>query len=388
MILLNELARWTADFCVVGAAFGSLYMGVASVLTLRFGRERDVPARQTGSQAPPPVTILTPLCGGEPGLYSRLRALCEQDYAAPVQLLCAIQDPEDPAIVAVEKLAADCPQAHVEWQVDPGLHGRNRKMSNLLNVIGRARHDVFIMIDSDIEVGRDHLERVVRELQQPNVGAVTCLYTGVAGGGLWARLSAKSTNLHFLPGVIVGLKARMAEPCFGSTIALTRRTLEQIGGLKAFADNLWDDYAIGQAVRAAGVDVRVSSTTVGHVCPKTTGGKFFTYQLRNARTIGGIDPIGYCGAVITHPFALAMLALLLGAGQPAVVLAGLALSSRMVLGGCVARRFGVRCNYWLLPLHDLASFAVYVMSFFGGTIMWRGQRYRVQSDGTLLHASN
>jgi ceramide glucosyltransferase len=387
MMLFNELARWTADFCVAGACFGALYMGVASVLTLRFGSGGDAACARTG-QAPPPVTILTPLCGDEPGLYSRLRALCEQDYAAPVQLLCAIQDPEDPAIAVVQKLAADFPEAHVQWQIDPALHGRNRKMSNLINALKHARHDVLVMIDSDIEVGRDYLAHVVDELHEPGVGAVTCLYTGVAGRGLWAKLSAKTTNLHFLPGVIVGLKARLAQPCFGSTIALTRQTLEKIGGLQAFVDQLWDDYAIGQAVRAAGLQVRVSSLTVGHVCPESTGPEFFTYQLRNARTIGGIDPVGYLGAVITHPFALAVLAILLGAGQPAVVVAGLALTSRMALSGCMTRRFGVRCNYWLLPLHDLAAFAVYLMSFFGGTIMWRGQRYRVRSDGTLLQASH
>ena len=385
MVWLHDLARWAADFCVAGASFGSLYMAVASILTLRFGRNASA---AEAALTPPPVTILIPLCGDEPGLYSRLRALCEQNYAAPVQLLCAIQDPEDPAIAVVEKFAADFPQANVDWQIEPGLHGRNRKMSNLINVIGRARHDVLIMIDSDITVGPDHLTRVVDELRQPNVGAVTCLYTGVAGNGLWARLSAKATNLHFLPGVIVGLKARLAQPCFGSTIALTRATLEKIGGLQAFVDHLWDDYAIGQAVRAAGLQVRVSALTVGHVCPESTGREFFTYQLRNARTIGSIDPTGYLGAVITHPFALAVLAVLLGAGQPAVTLAGVALASRMALCECVARRFGVRSSYWLLPLHDLAAFAVYLMSFFGGTILWRGRRYHVQSDGTLLQASH
>jgi len=200
-------------------------------------------------------------------------------------------------------------------------------------------------------------------------------------------LSAKSTNLHFLPSVIVGLSSRLAQPCFGSTIALTRQTLEQIGGLKPFVDHLWDDYAIGQAVRAAGLQVRVSNMTVGHVCVERTGREFFAYQLRNARTIASIDPIGYLGAVIVHPLALALLAILLGAGQPAFAMTGLALAGRMVLCGCVTRRFGVSSSYWLLPLHDLASFAVYFMSFFGGTVLWRGQRYRVQSDGTLLQAS-
>ncbi len=389
MTVFHDLVRWTADFCVAGATFGSVYMVAASMLTRRFGRRGNDDAPPAApSLSAPPVTVLVPLCGDEPGLRSRLRALCQQDYPAPVQVLCAIQDPEDPAIAVVEQAAADLPQADLAWHVDPALHGRNRKMSNLINVLRHARHDVLVMIDSDIEVGPDHLARVVHELQAPNIGAVTCLYTGVPGRGLWAKLSAKSTNLHFLPSVLVGLKMSLAEPCFGSTIALTRATLEQIGGLEAFVDNLWDDYAIGQAVRATGLRVHVSSQTVGHICPESTGRDFFAYHLRNARTIGGIDPVGYLGSIITHPFGLAVLAVLLGAGEPAVLLAGVALTSRIALCRSVNRRFGVNCNYWLLPLHDLAAFAVYLMSFLGGTIMWRGQRYRVQSDGTLLQASH
>jgi len=260
-------------------------------------------------------------------------------------------------------------------------------MSNLMNVVARARHDVLVMIDDDIVVGPGYLTQVVGELQRPDVGAVTCLYYGIANGGLWTKLSAKNTNLHFLPSVIVGLSARLAQPCFGSTIALTRATLEQIGGLQPFVDHLWDDYAIGQAVRAAGLQVAVSSLTVGHVCKESTGREFFDYQLRNARTIASIDPVGYLGAVIIHPFALSLLAILLGAGEPAVALAMTVAASRFALCGCVSRRFGVTTHYWLLPLHDLASFAIYFMSFFGGTVMWRGQRYRVHSDGTLLQAS-
>ena len=106
MGLLHELARWSADFCVAGASLGLVYMAIASVLTLRFGRDR---AQVDPAKPLPPVTILMPLCGDEAGLYARMRALCEQDYAAPVQLLCAIQDPEDPAIAAVERIAGDFP---------------------------------------------------------------------------------------------------------------------------------------------------------------------------------------------------------------------------------------------------------------------------------------
>jgi ceramide glucosyltransferase len=382
MALVAGLLDWTAYLLLAGAAAGCVYLAVACATVLRFGRGQEAAATR-----PVPVTVLMPLCGHEPDLYHRLRALCEQDYAAPVQILCAIHDPDDPAIAEVKKVAADLPQAAIEWSADPQLHGRNMKMSNLLNVIGRARHDVLVMIDSDIMVGRDHLARVVGELQRRNVGAVTCLYYGIANGAFWGKLAAISTNLQFLPSVIVGMSARLAQPCFGSTIALTRPTLERIGGLRRFVDHLWDDYAIGQAVREAGLEVAVSAVVVGHVCAHSTAGEYFGHQLRNARTIGSINPVGHLGSIITHPFALALLALALGVGPAAAALAIVALAGRFALGECMRQRFGVNANFLLLPLHDLAAFAIYLLSFCGGTIVWRGQRYRLRPDGTLLQAS-
>ena len=383
MMDIGQLIAWTAYVCLAGATIGCLYMAFACLRVLRFGHGNGGAQKPT----PVPVTLLLPLCGHEPALYARLRTLCEQDYGAPVQILCAVHDPEDPAIAAVEKVAADCPDATLEWQVDPGMHGRNLKMSNLMNVMGRVRHDVLVMIDDDIVVGRDYLAHVIGELQQPNVGAVTCLYYGVPNGALWTKMSALATNLQFLPSVIVGLSTGLAQPCFGSTIALTRQMLERIGGLASFVDYLWDDYAIGQAVRATGMQVAVSSLTVGHVCTEDRGRDFFDYQLRNARTIASIDPLGYVGSVITHPFALAVLAMALGAGEAGFPLAAVALASRLALAYCMRRRFGMRIDAWLIPVHDLAAFAVYVTSFFGGTVMWRGQRHRVHSDGTLLQTS-
>jgi len=381
MTFFDDLIRWMADICLAGAALGCLYTCFAGLRALAFGRHEPAAAVK-----PVPVTVLLPLCGHEPDLYSRLRALCEQDYGAPVQVLCAIHDLEDPAIGAVEKVAADLPNATIEWQIDPSMHGRNLKMSNLMNVIGRARHDVLVMIDDDIVVGRDYLSHVVAELQQRNVGAVTCLYYGVSNGALWTKLSALATNVQFLPSVIVGISTRLAQPCFGSTIAMTREVFDQIGGLANFVDYLWDDYAIGEAVRATGKRVVISSMTVGHMCTEYTGGEFFAYQLRNARTVASIDPLGYIGCVITYPLALALLAIALGVGESGLALAGFALVTRFALAICMRRRFGLRMNLWLIPVHDLAAFAVYVTSFFGGTVMWRGQRHRIHSDGTLLHA--
>jgi ceramide glucosyltransferase len=41
--------------------------------------------------------------------------------------------------------------------------------------------------------------------------------------------------------------------------------------------------------------------------------------------------------------------------------------------------------YWWGPLRDLASFAVFVASFFGRNVEWRGHHYGVQADNTLAY---
>jgi ceramide glucosyltransferase len=387
MITLDQVFRGTVEFCLAGAVFGCLYMALACVLTLRFGQHRREGTRAGHDKVPPPVTLLIPLCGHEPGLASRLRAVCAQAYPAPVQVLCGVSDPGDPAIAVVRALAVELPPGTIDLHLDGRLHGRNLKMSNLMNMMEHARHDVLVMIDSDIEVDSNYLTRVVDELHDPDVGVVTCLYTGVAEGGVWAQLSAMGINLQFLPSAIVAITLGLARPCFGATIAIRRKTLREIGGLGRFADQLWDDYAIGEAVRAAGYQVAVPALALGHVCADASATELHARQLRYARTIGNIEPLGHAGAVITHPFALALLAVPFGGGSTAVVLALVALACRAGLGAAIAYRFGIENRYRLLPLRDLCAFAAYVMSFFGGTVTWRGQRYQVRSDGTLLQPS-
>lgn len=381
MTLGEAIGGSTTDICLTGAALGCLYMMVASFLVLRFGRKTSPATCQAV-----PVTILVPLCGDEPGLYERLVKLCDQDYGAPIQVLCGVQRTDDPAIAVVRQLERDRPDRKIELHIDSRRHGRNLKISNLINMTRWARHDVLVSIDSDIEIGPTYLAQAVAALQQPGTGAVTCLYHGMTSdGGLWTRLMAMGINLHFLPNVIVALNYRLARPCFGATIAIERRTLTQIGGFEAFAEQLWDDYAIGEAVRDLGLDVTVTSSAAGHVCSGCSAQELMSKEVRYARTIRGIEPIGHAGGIITHPLPLALLAAFAGASDQAAAMAVLALACRLILCWCVEYRFGLRPpSYWLLPLRDLLSFTVYIASFFGATVVWRGQRYRIRPDGTLL----
>jgi ceramide glucosyltransferase len=366
------------DICLAGAFVGCILMLFEAGFVLAF---RGQDSRSNATQSA--VTVLKPLHGAEPGLAARLAAFCRQNYGAPVQVLCGTGDAGAPAIAVVRAAQRELPDAPIELHVDPRHHGANRKVSNLINMLPRARHDTLILSDSDIVVGPDYLRTLAGLLSAPHVGAVTCLYHGIGGDGFWARLSALAINTHFLPQAITGLGLHVTKPCFGATIAMRRSTLDRIGGFVPFADELADDYAIGMAVRSAGYEVATAPFVVGHRCFEASLRQLMRHQIRVARTIKSIDPIGYAGTIITHPWPLALIGMLSGSTS-AALLAIAALASRITLCRCVERRFGLaRESFALIALQDLIAFAVYVASYFGATVYWRGAAYRVAADGTL-----
>jgi ceramide glucosyltransferase len=376
---------WASIAASLMAAIGCTYLIVAFVLVGRFARQHSLSA----PTSTPSVTILKPLYREEPGLYDNLASFCRQDYPAPVQIIFGVQDAQDPAIAVVERLRQANPGAALDLVVDATVHGSNRKVSNFVNIAKRIRHDVVVLSDSDIRVAADYLRKLIATLAAPGVGAVTCLYRGVALGGAWSRVFALGIDAQFLPNVLVGLALGRAQPCFGSTIAMRRETLDAIGGFEAFVGLLADDYAIGEAVRARGLAVEIPPFVVAHVGGPDSLGAVWRHELRWARTIRSLDPFGYAGSVVAHPLPFALLSVALGtaSGTPAMPLALViaAAAARIALVQHIGRAFGFRPqSYWLVPARDLLSFAVFVASFFGRGVDWRGHRLRVEADGTLL----
>jgi ceramide glucosyltransferase len=367
--------------CVALALAGSVYALAAGIMVRRFAR-RPAPLANSA----PSVTILKPLHGAEPGLHDNLASFCAQDYAGPVQIIFGVQDPADAALAVVRRVMADFPTADICLVVDPSPHGANRKIANLINMAKSIRHDIVVLADSDMRVERDYLARLIGALEQPGIGLVTCLYRGMPAAGLWSRLASMAIDYHFLPSVLFGLSLGIARPCFGSTIALRRDMLTRIGGFEAFADHLADDNAIGEAVRGTGQRVAIPTMVIAHACPTRGPRDLFHQELRWARTIRAIDPLGFLGSVVTHPLPFALLAVGVGhMGVFGALVVGGVIACRLVLQAQVDHLLGLAGTRWRLgPLRDLLSFLVFVASLFGGAVSWRGHRYRVGRSGILI----
>src|SRR5262245_2268946 len=367
---------WLSVTAMLVAAAGCVYLVAATILV---GRSVRRPAQSHATVAPG-VTILKPLYGNEPGLFENLSSFCTQHYPGRVQIVFGVQDPSDPAIAVVRRLQDAQNARDLELVVEAKAHGLNRKVSSLVNMQSRIEQDIVVVADSDIRVNSDYLAEVVAALDQPGVNAVTCLYHGVPVAGIWSNFSALAINAPFLPSVVVGVAVGLARPCFGSTLALRYQTLVEIGGFMPFVDQLADDYAMGEALRASGGAVAMPPFSVAHMCADSSLRDFWRHQLRWARTIKNIDPVGYAGSVVAHPLPWALIAMLLGAFSttllPAVAIAVTSIVARVTLLRKVARTYALPSQaYWLAPACDLLSFVLFVESFFGRRVSWKGYRY-------------
>ncbi len=366
------VALWLAG------ALGCLFMLFAAALMWSSKRPQPAP------EPAPDLTILKPLHGDEAGLYENLASFCEQDYSGAVQIVFGVENPNDPAIAVVERLRAAYPGKALELVIEPRAVGSNPKIANLINMSGRIAHDVIVLADSDIRVRRDYLARLVGALERQGGGAVSCPYYGISTGSLWSQLAQLTIDSHFLPGVVVGARLKLSQPCLGSTIALRRSSLSAIGGFEPLADCLADDYVLGELLRERGEPVSVLSFAVGHVCAESSIVELWRHELRWALTIRTVDPLGYLGWTVSHAFPLALIAWLLGGSWPAMGLAAAALVCRAILISATERGYGLPPHpYWLIPVRDLLSFAIFVSGFVARDVSWRGHHYELMSEGIL-----
>jgi ceramide glucosyltransferase len=332
----------------------------------------------------PPITVLKPLCGVDHELEANLRSFCRQNYRR-FQVVFGVRDPLDPAVAAVRRLMAEFPAADLALVTDGRQRGRNLKVANLHNMLPQAKNDILVLADSDMRVDPDYLAAVTAPLADPAVGIVTCLYRGRPAGGLWSNLACLHVNHGFLPMAALASAIGAGAGCFGASIALRRETLERSGGLTAIEDDLADDYALGAAVRRAGGRIELSSHLVDNVIAEPSLAALFRHELRWARTIRLVAPLGFVGSVVTQPVVVAALAVATDALPilaPAML--GLALLCR---GACVRatdRALGLAPSpLYLVPIRDVLSFAVFVASFFARKVEWRDRTFRVGPGGEL-----
>lgn len=336
---------------------------------------------------PPPVSILIPLAGKDFEAYDNYVSYCRQDYP-DYQIVFGVNRAEDSSIPVIRRLIADFPEHDITLVVDPTVIGTNPKVNNLHNMLAQARHEVLVLVDSDVRVEASYLGTVVSELYDARMGMVTCLYRAGKAPNLAARIEAVGITGEFAPGVLVAWLVEGISFALGATIATTRKNLQTIEGFQALADYLADDFMLGKLMSRAGFEVRLSSHVVEIVLPPTTFMSMMKHQIRWARGIRACRPWGHLGAVVTHGTALALMLALVSHGSAVslTILSATLLSRLAVVYFVAIRKLGdhlVSQHLWLLPLRDLLGFVFWCFGQVGKTVVWRGKTFKLVRGGKM-----
>lgn len=387
--LMHSISQIIESVAAAGAISAIAYYAACLVSASSFLRngERRV-AKNSAALLMPPVSILKPLKGVDPRLYEALRTHCLLDYPQ-CEIIFGVNDANDSALEVVQRLKKEFPDKAIEVVVCERSLGTNIKVSNLAQMLPAARYEYLIVNDGDISVPPDYLARVMAPLSESNVGVVTCLYRGVAAPTLGARLESLSISTDFCPGVLV---ARWLERGLrfglGSTLAFRRRDLEAIGGFESFVDYLADDYELAKRIAALKLQIHLSEVVVQTFLPPYSVGEFVKHQLRWARGIRHCRPGGYAGLIFTFGVPWALLALVFSsaaawAWQLLVITLLSRLAVAVMVGRKVLRDDQVAGLLWLVPVRDMFALFIWISSFTGRTVAWRGDSFYLK-DGKLV----
>jgi ceramide glucosyltransferase len=364
----------------------------------------------------PPVTLLKPLKGCDDHTAACLRSWLAQDYPAPVQILFGVNAADDPVCEVVRELLKEFPDADAQLVVCPESRGPNPKVSTLIQLepliggtpgkatfqspqAGPAQPDTVdravVISDADVEVPPGYLKEAMSILQRDGVGLVNSFYrlANPRNRAMW--IEAVAVNCDFWSQVCQSNSMRPMTFVLGAVMGLRAQTLSEIGGFQSLADYLADDNRLGLLVHRTGQSIELTNTVVDcHSAPMTFR-QVWDHQLRWARTIRVCEPLPYFFSILTNALVWSLLWLACS------ISFGLRWPLYAAMGGLLvyaALRFATatangrklttgRMSAWkiaqVLDIRDALGVLWWLCAFLGNTIVWRGRRHRILSEGRL-----
>lgn len=378
---------------ILTGIFGALAVLSFILLLWQWLAARRFPLHQraTDSAFAPAVTLLKPVKGCDAHTEDCLRSWFAQDYAGEIQILFAVAAAGDPAVAVIEKLQREFPQRDAQLLVCPERLGANAKVSKLAQLEPHVRHEVLVISDADVKVPADLLANAVAGLRDETVGLVNCFYRLANPTTLAMRLEAVAVNADFWSQVLQSRSLKPLDFALGAVMATRRRQLVQIGGFRALADCLADDYQLGQRIARLGSRIELCPVVVECWDSPMGWNAVWRHQVRWARTIRVCQPLPYFFSVLSNATLWPLLYVAIApSASAATIVGGIALTRLVATLDCqvlLTRSWRHAGWFWLAPVKDLVQVVVWAAAFLGNTIEWRGERYRLQRDGAIKTVS-
>ncbi len=338
----------------------------------------------------PPVTLLRPLKAGVPALREKLDSLAAALRPGD-QLVLGVNEGSNEERVGAEVCVA-FPGREITVVACAAGVALNPKISKLLQMAPRARHERWILSDSETLIDDAWLDGFRREWLTSRADALTAGYRFVNLASWPQRLDAGAALLALWPGLAMVQRQRRVDFTLGACTGFRRSDVEAVGGWSAFGDFLAEDNRLGAALSKAGRMIRLSTLVATLESDPLTWRDYWRHQRRVAVTYRVCRPAGFAGMILTNklvalaawallvtvvPMTMPALKLVLGLGLIAAVRWGLSLICGRTL------RFSIP---WLFPVMIAASaveLACWVATWCDRRVWWAGWRWQVSRNGRL-----
>ncbi len=382
------------DIAVVGIATSTTYCALVVRAALRFNRRRTG-AEATPADFAPPVSMLKPLHGAEPGLASNLESFFLQHYAGEYEILFCARHEDDAGLALARSIAARHPSVNAHFLTCGEPQFPNPKMYSLAALTAAATHDLLVTSDADARVAPDYLARCVQELAHPGADLASCLYIGIVDEpGLPLRLDALGKSVEMSSGVLVADMLSGTDFALGVTMILRKQAFAEAGG---FADlgNFWaEDFVLGNRLASSGKGVAVASHVIGLVVTADSVAHSLRNQLRWAQSTRRSRPWGHFGTGLTFAMPFGVLGffaeVLRGHWALASFFLVAAIVNRLVQASVVLHALGAKRtakDVLIYPLRDLLGSLIWLASYLPADTRYHGTAFRIMPDGRLSKQS-
>ena len=380
-----------------GTLTSTIFCGLALTAAWRF-RQSKRRASAQGTEFTPPVSVLKPLHGTEPGLQRNLESFFQQGYPAPYEILFCARHADDEGLVLARRVAARYPSQPVRFLTCGEPPWPNPKMFSLSVLKQAARYPVLVTSDADCRVAPDYLLQCVQSLASAHASAgkpvelAFCLYRGhVDTGSLFTHLDAVGKSVEMASGVLIANMLSGTDFALGVTMVLRGTAFDDAGGCEDLAHYWAEDFQLGNRLAKAGRGVEISPHVMEMNLADHGARRSFRDQLRWMQSTRRSRPWGHLGTGLTFamPFGLLGFAACGASGSwlAACTFLGLAVANRLLQAFVLLRTLEERRMFFytaIYPLRDLLGFAVWCCSYLPADTRYHGTAFRIMPDGRLL----
>jgi ceramide glucosyltransferase len=367
------MLQLTATILLALAGVGCLLHCYAAFRLARFLRFRP-----PTSDAPAPMTFWRALKPGVPDLVEKLDALTRSTR------------PEDQLLIGVDAESPDH-QLCLRWRAhhadrdihivscEPG-HARNPKISKFCQMRSRARHEHWLLIDSEALLTRETTEALRAEWLNSGADAFTSGYrfSGMRTAVAW--LDTLPAAITLWPGLMIVPRLTFT---LGACVGLKACDLDELGGWAALGDHLAEDHELGQRLTAAGRTIALSRMALTLESDPLTARDYLRHQHRLAVTYRAANPAGALGLPIFHVLPAAIAAAILH--PPLWQMAEICAAVRVITGWIEARlhRMASLEAILLIPFILLLEGVFWLLAWLPLPVWWAGRRRSITYRGVF-----